>query len=459
MTRKQRARAEALFFEGTRRLAAGDAAGAEASFRGALRLAPQLAEAHANLGILLENRGAADAAVACYRRSIALDPHYAQTHSNLGCLLAARKDFAAAEAAHRSAVTLAPDSAAAWSNFGVLLASLQRDDEAERCQRTALECDPNYSRARFNLAYLLLRQGRFAEGWACLEARPWAQPPAGIDCPRWQGEALAGKALLVLPEGGHGDMIQFCRYLPLLKAQGAARITLVCHPDLQALLATLAGVDAVVAAGAAALPAGHDYWCYPLSLPHLCGTELASIPAAIPYLHALPERLARWAPRLPAAGLRVGLAWRGNPAFENDADRSLPSLDLLAPLGGIAGVRLVSLQKGAGAEEARQPPPGLALVDLGSAVDDFADTAAIVAQLDLVICVDSAVAHLAGALGTPCWVLLPDYKADWRWLTARDDSPWYPQRMRLLRQPRPGDWAAVIEELRAALAAQALRMA
>lgn len=458
MNRKQQARAEALFFEGTRRMAAGDAAGAEQSFRGALRLAPELAEAHANLGILLENRGAADAAVACYRRSIALNPHYAQTHSNLGCLLAARKDFAAAEAAHRSAVALAPDSAAAWSNFGVLLASLQREDEAERCQRTALACDPAYGRARFNLSYLLLRQGRYAEGWACLEARPWAQPPAGIDCPRWQAETLAGKALLILPEGGHGDMIQFCRYLPLLKAQGAARITLVCHPALRALLATLAGVDAVVAADGA-LPSGHDYWCYPLSLPHLCGTDLASIPATIPYLHALPERLARWAPQLPATGLRVGLAWRGNPAFENDADRSLPTLGLLAPLGDIAGVCWVSLQKGAGAEEAHAAAPGLALTDLGAAIDDFADTAAIVAQLDLVICVDSAVAHLAGALGTPCWVLLPDYKTDWRWLTARDDTPWYPQRMRLLRQPRAGDWAAVIEAVRTALAARVLRMA
>ncbi len=436
-------------------MAAGDADGAERAFRCALQLEPDLAEAHANLGILLENRGALDEAEIRYRRSIDLDPGYSQTHSNLGNLLASRKRFVEAEAAHRRAVVIAPTSPAAWSNFGVLLACLKREDEAERCYRTAISLDPEYANARFNLSYLLLRQGNFAEGWACFETRPWARDLAAkIDCPRWRGEPLAGKSLLIWYEAGYGDMIQFCRYLALLKAEGASRITLVCHPALQPLLATLAGVDAVFAAGHDVPMHGHDYWSYPLSMPYLRRTDIDSIPAAIPYLYAAPDRIARWAPHLPTDGFRIGLVWKGSPAYENDAERSLPTLDLLAPLGTVAGVHFVSLQKGAGEDEARSPPPNLPLVHLGSDIADFADTAAIVAQLDLVVCVDTAVAHLAGALGRPCWVLLADYKTDWRWLTTRSDSPWYPQGMRLFRQRRAGDWAAVVEEIRAALVAR-----
>jgi tetratricopeptide (TPR) repeat protein len=436
-------------------MAAGDAGGAELAFLNALRIAPDLAEAHANLGILLENRGALDDAESRYRLSIDLNPDYSQTHSNLGNLLASRKRFAEAEAALRRAVAIAPASPAAWSNLGVLLACLKREDEAERCYRTAISVDPGHANARFNLAYLLLRQGKFGEGWACLEARPWARDLAAkIDCPRWQGEPLAGKSLLVWYEAGYGDMIQFCRYLPVLKAQGASRITLACHPALQPLLATLADVDAVFAATDDIPVQGHDYWTYPLSIPHHCRTEIDSIPAAIPYLHVAQDRIGRWAKHIPADGFRVGLVWKGGSGHENDADRSLPTLKLLTPLGTVSGVQFISLQKGAGEDEARSPPPDLPLVHLGSDIADFADTAAIVTQLDLVICVDTAVAHLAGALGRPCWVLLPDYKTDWRWLTTGADSPWYPQRMRLFRQRRAGDWAPVVEEIRTALVAQ-----
>jgi tetratricopeptide (TPR) repeat protein len=220
--------AESLFFEGTQRLSEGDADDAEQAFRDALELAPDFAEAHANLGLVLEMRGALDEAETSYRRSLELDPKYAQTHSNLDNLLAARKRFIEAEAAHQRAVELAPTSPSAWTNLGALLACLQRDDEAELCHHTACHFDPDFAKARFNLSYLLLRQGRYDEGWACHEARPWVRAPVapawcGEDQPqRWRGEPLHGKSLLVGYEGGHGDMIQFCRYLPLLKA-GAQR--------------------------------------------------------------------------------------------------------------------------------------------------------------------------------------------------------------------------------------------
>lgn len=444
--------AEGLFFEGNRRLASGDASGAEACFREALKLAPDFAEAYANLAFLLERRDEPKEAEACYRHSIILNPTLGQTHLNLGALLAKQKRFAAAEVAYEQALLIDPRAPAAWSNLGVLYACMKREAEAERCYRTALERAPDYATARFNLSYLLLRQARFEEGWACLEARGGFEPLAAhMARPRWRGEPLAGKSLLIGYESGHGDVLQFCRYVSVLKAQGASCITLTCHPALKTLLVTLDGVDEVIAYDEPIPADGWDFWAPLLSLPGLCKTRLDSIPAHLPYLHADPKRIAKWAPSLPASGLRVGLVWKGSPQHENDADRSLPHLEALTHLGAMAGVRFVSLQKGAGEAEAAHPPAGLPLLDLGSRMADFADAAAIVAGLDLVICVDTAVAHLAGALGKPCWVLLPDYKTDWRWLTGRSDSPWYPGTLRLFRQKTAGDWAKVVTEVGTAL--------
>jgi Flp pilus assembly protein TadD len=444
--------AHALFHEGARRLTAGAGLEAEAYFRQALTLQPDFSEALANLGWLQEQRGELEAAEASYRQACALDHADVHIELNLAALLVDGKRFDEAEHLYQQALRRFPQAPAAWSNYGVLLACLKREMEAENCYHTALELDDTYAKARFNLAYILLRQGRFAEGWQCLEARAWyAGLAPSFSCPRWQGEALAGKSLIIGFECGHGDMIQFCRYAEVLKGMGAARIGLICHPGLTELFHTLPAVDTVYAMTDAIPAEGWDYWSPPLSLPHYCQTGLHSIPARIPYLAVDPQRQARWLPQLPASGHRVGLVWKGNPNFENDADRSLPSLDLLAPLGTLAGVSFISLQKGQGEEEARQPPAGLPMLALGAALNDFADTAAVISGLDLLICVDTAVAHLAGALGQPCWLLLPDYRTDWRWLTARSDSPWYPEGMRLFRQRPGGDWAQVIAEVVAAL--------
>jgi len=278
-----------------------------------------------------------------------------------------------------------------------------------------------------------------------------------LPCPRWQGEPLAGRSLLIGFEAGHGDMIQFCRYAGVIKAGGAARVDVICHPALKRLFAGLDGLD-----GASGfdepLPQRHwDYWVPPLSLPFHFRTRPDSLPAQLPYLHADPLLRDEWAAELAAQSspgqLRVGLVWKGSANFENDDQRSLPALALLAPLGSIPGVRWFSLQKGAGEVEAAQPPAALPLVDLGSRLRDFADTAAVIANLDLVIGVDTAVMHLAGALAKPCWLLLPDFKTDWRWLAGRSDSPWDPGVMRLFRQPGMGDWPSVIAEVAAALAA------
>jgi len=447
--------AEACFFEGNRHMAAGNSDAAAACFRNAIGLAPDFAEAHGNLGLLLDRAGQAADAERHYRLSLAGNPDLGEIHLNLGVLLTGRRRLDEAEAELRRALQLLPDSAAAWSNLGVLQACRKQEADAELSYRAALALDGGHRLARFNLAYPLLRQGRFEEGWRCLEARDWYRAlEQRLPCPRWRGEDLAGKSLLIGFEAGHGDMIQFCRYAGVLKARGAARISLICHPPLTSLFSTLAGADQVISFDDPLPDDAWDFWTPPLSMPFHCRTRLDSIPADLPYLAADPDKLRAWSAIMgdrPPASLRVGLVWKGNPRFENDAERSLPNLATLAPLGAIHGTTFFSLQKGAGEDESASPPSGLALVDLGSHIRDFSDTAAIIAQLDLLISVDTAAAHLAGALGKPCWLLLPDYMTDWRWLDGREDSPWYPGAMRLFRQPRGGGWAAPVAAVAAAL--------
>lgn len=450
--------AEALFFQGVQHLTAGAKDAAETCFRQALALAPSLAEAQGNLALLLDQSGRCEEAEQHYRQALACNPGLGQVHLNLGGLLVQQKRFAEAEQNYRMALRLMPDSPAAWSNLGVLQACRKQEAEAECSYQQAIALDPSYRRARFNFAYLLLRQGRFEEGWEHLEARDWyEQLERYLPYPRWQGEPLAGKSLLIGIEAGHGDMIQFCRYASRLKERGATRLGILCHPALKVLFATLADMDTVIALDEPLPDEAWDYWSPPLSLPFHCRTRIDSVPSALPYLYPDPELCRHWAARLDRAShpgeWHIGLVWKGNPHFENDADRSLPGLDILAPLGTIPGLRLVSLQKGAGEEEAHHPPPGFDLLALGPEIGNFADTAAIISQLDLVISVDTATAHLAGALGHPCWVLLPDYKTDWRWLAGRRDSPWYPEVMRLFRQTVAGDWLTVIMEVGEALKA------
>ncbi len=355
--------AEAHFWKGHHCLEVHDFPGAEEAFRRALQIAPDLAEAHINLGVTLEKTGALREAEACYVHALSLSPAGLQVHLNLGALLVNQKRLGEAERLYEGALELFPTSAALWSNIGVLRACLKDEVEAERCCRRAMALDPTYAKARFNLSYLLLRQGRLEEGWQALEARSWnLDLLARIPGPRWRGESLDGKALLVGCEGGYGDMIQFGRYASVLKGQGAARIGIICHPALKRLFATLPGVDVVVAMDET-IPGPHwDFWTLPQSLPLHCGTRLDSIPAPIPYLRAAPEEVLSWRSRLPLDGFRVGLAWKGNPRFENDGERSLPHLGLLAPLAAVGRVRFVSLQKGVGEDEAAHPPPALELV-------------------------------------------------------------------------------------------------
>ena len=359
--------------------------------------------------------------------------------NNRGAALWARDCLDEAAALFRRAVQLRPDLAQAHNNLGATLRDLGRPDQALPCFRTAIALSPDYAMAHKNLAMVLLAQGVMPLGWQEYEWR-WKLPAmaaslARFPQPQWRGEPAAGRTLLAHAEQGLGDTVQFCRYATLAAARGL-RVTVQAPRPLLRLLRTLPGVDRVVETGAP--PPAADLHCPMLSLPLAFGATLATIPAPLGYLRADPAQAHAAGLRLnrSAAGkLRIGLAWAGNPALAADRRRSLRP-EQLVPLSGLRAAHLVSLQRGS------RPPPGLALADPMPDARDLADTAALIANLDLVISVDSVVAHLAAALGKPVW-LLDRFDPCWRWLAGRSDSPWYPT-LRIYRQSQPGDWPGVL---------------
>jgi hypothetical protein len=329
-----------------------------------------------------------------------------------------------------------------------------RPDLAAAAYRDAIRLDPETSEAPNNLAMALLLQGDYAEGWRAHEKR-WLSRPLRLGVrpftqPLWNGE-LGPKRLLIHAEQGLGDTLQFCRYLPLIDP--SHKIVFEVQPPLVQLMRQLPGVEAVVTRDGP-LP-DFDAHCPIMSLPFVFKTTLDNIPNQTPYLRADPAKVSGWATRMaPAKGLRVGLVWAGGarpnqPDLEPVNRRRSMALATFAPLAQTHGVSFVSLQKGPPAAEAHTPPPGMALFDFTDDLHDFTDTAALVETLDLVISVDTAVAHLAAAMGKPVW-LLNRHDTCWRWLLNRDDSPWYPT-LRLFRQPAPGDWDAVVMDIALAL--------
>ena len=420
-------------------------------------LLPGEAEAHIQRGVALLNVERHAEAVESFDRALALRPDVPEVLTNRGIALKATGRLTEALGSFiRSSVL--NGTAHSHINIGIVLKILGRHREAAASFDRALTLDPTDSAARFALAFLYLSLGEFALGWPLYEARfdvpAFGNPRRRFDVPRWHGsEPLAGRALLVHAEQGLGDVMQFCRYLPLLAAQGAT-IVFEVMPSLKALLRTLPGAMHIIGRGEP-IPAV-DYYCPLLSLPHALNTRVDTIPAQVPYLAAEPERVARWQERLRTLrGLRVGLAWQGNPKAEEFVwarGRSLP-LAALEPLAQLPGVSLVSLQKGPGCEQLARVPFADRIVELGSDLDAgpdaFLDTAAVMASLDLVVSCDTAIVHLAGALGRPVWTAL-SLSPEWRWLLTRNDSPWYPT-MRLFRQSTDGDWGAVVTALVRAL--------
>ncbi len=364
-----------------------------------------------------------------------------------------------AEALLRQALASGSGPAVLWSALVKVLRLQCRPAEALPIQRLLVEASPGDLAQRFDLSEILLLLGEFGEGWRAYQYRYSLTHTAllarKVQRPRWDGRRIEGGALLVHDEQGYGDTLQFMRLAPRARERSAARVVLEINRELLPLARrSLSGVDEFVAAGD--LPPAFDQHCELMSLPAALGLQLADLPGPVPYLSPDPERLARWRARLEALPRPlVALAWAGRPTHYNDAARSM-TLETLAPLAQ-ARATFLAVQKGPAAAQARFAPGGMRLVSLSDEIADFDDLAAILSVADLLVSVDSSPAHLAGALGRPAWVMLP-FAPDWRWLTMRTDTPWYPGH-RLFRQKRRGDWSHVVGEIADALAAPSARAA
>jgi tetratricopeptide (TPR) repeat protein len=416
-------------------------------YRRALALDPKKYEIYNDLGLVLTDLGNFAAALEVFRRSLINNPRSAKTIASLGRLFERKGDLISAAEAYRDAIKLDPKMRAAYVDLGFVLYGLGELAEASDCFARLRALQPDSAEATVNLGLIHLLQGDLAVGWAEYESR-W-KVGVGDDRKllqrRWKGEALGGERILLYAEQGLGDTMQFVRYVPLVAERGG-EVVLEVQPALHDLLARTAGASRVIRRGEM-LPE-FAWQCPLMSLPLALGTELDTIPARVPYIVPDAARVEAWRERLEKNTRRIGLAWAGNPGHPRDRLRSI-SLEQLAPLLNVEGTVFYSLQFGAGAEQMKLLPPGVRLVDLGDELKDFANAAAIVANLDLVISIDSAVAHLAGAVGKPVWILL-NKGCDWRWFLGREDSPWYPTA-RLFRQGTPGEWQEVVKRVELAL--------
>jgi Tfp pilus assembly protein PilF len=452
-----------------------------ASFEKALSLSPNEVEALGNRGDTLLTLGRPAEALECFEKILSIAPDRGQALALRGVALAALRRFEAALddldvalaaapndpmvlynragalfalgrldealASYDHVVAIAPQHAAAWNNRGNVLVALRRHDQALESFAKALAAKPDYADAHFNRALAWLATGDLARGFQDYE---WRWKRTGMERarrnygrPLWLGEyPLANRTILVHAEQGLGDTIQFVRYIPLL-ARAGAKIVLEAPPELAALLAPIEGLAGVVTRGEPLPP--FDVHCPLGSLPLAFKTDPTNIPAPIPYLFAGQDRTAKWRTRIEALEPpRIALAWSGNPAHVNDRNRSIP-LAQLSPLWTTVGSRFVSIQREVRREDADVLRATPAIVHLGDELLDLADTAAVIELCDLVVSVDTAVAHLAAAMGRPVCIMLP-FASDWRWTISGARSPWYPDA-RLFRQPRPGDWASVIDEV------------
>jgi Tfp pilus assembly protein PilF len=422
-----------------------------ACYRQAIALQPDYAEAHYNLGNALKEQRLLEDAAPCYREALRLRPDFSGAHLNLGIALAGQGKPAEALVQYDEALRLSPTSIEAHNNIGLALSHLGRHEEALTWYQRALDLSPDYADAHYNRALSWLALGNFEQGWTEFEWR-WRlaelRPPTFTQ-PCWDGTPLNGRTILLHSEQGLGDTLQFIRYAPLVRERGGTTLV-ACQGALLPLLCCCRGIDRLVSVNAP-LPS-FDVHCPLLSLGRVFSAGTAPIPADVPYIFADPERVERWRQELAGLdGFKIGIAWQGSPGYRWDRLRSF-ALGQFAPLAALPGVRLVSLQKGPGADQLATA--NFSVIDLGDRLDEdggaFVDSAAVIDLLDLVITSDTAVAHLAGALGKPAWLAL-SLAPEWRWLLGHEDSLWYPS-MRLFRQARFGDWNEVFERMCGAVA-------
>jgi tetratricopeptide (TPR) repeat protein len=427
---------------------------AAAEYEKALVLNPELVPAYNNLGNILRDQGKLDEAISCYQQALSSLPDFAEAHYNLGAAYKDQNKWDDAIAHYKRAIDLKPDYVEAHNNLGALYHNSCQFTDALSQFDAALSYKTDHVAAHVNKGMTHLVMGNFSEGWKEYE---WRLHMPGLThhvpiAPQWKGEDLKGKTILLLCEQGFGDSIQFIRYAAMVKNYGG-RVLLSCPLPLARIFASVQSIDQIYPDGIA-IPT-YDYYSPLLSLPGLFDTRIETIPHIVPYLSASEDNLAHWASSLKSyKGVKVGLIWAGKSRLKNndakavDLRRSM-QLNQLVSLSTIPHIQFFSLQKDHPTGQNIISAAELKLIDLMDQVDDFADTAAFIAQLDLVIGVDTAVIHLAAALGKPVWVL-SRFDACWRWLSEREDSPWYPS-LRLFKQQAPGDWASVIERVRSEL--------
>jgi tetratricopeptide (TPR) repeat protein len=415
------------------------------SYKKVLQIIPDHAETYVSMGFIFRIQGRLDEEVRCYRKAIQMNPSLAGAYYNLGHALADRGQLDEAIECYRKVIQISPDFLHAYSVLGLLLRIRGRNAEAENCYRSMIQLHPDNPEAHWDLSNVLLLSGNYREGWREFE---WFRKKK--DCmarqrsfmqPLWEGSEIKGKRILLHAEEGFGDTIQFVRYAPLVARMGAV-VIVECQKELTPLVQEMDGIETALSYGDT-LPS-FDLHCPLMSLPRVFDTVLETIPATVPYLRANAGTVEHWGRRIShdPSYVKIGLAWAGGGL---PFKKSCP-LDELMPLTQRDDVTLYSLQKGSASAQAKNPPGGMRLTDLTEDIRNFVDTAALIENLDLIISVDTSVAHLAGAVAKPVWVLLP-YVPDWRWLLEREDSPWYPT-MRLFRQPSLGDWKSVIMNVR-----------
>ncbi len=440
-----------LFAQAHERQRTGDRAGALALYVELIERYPTYIDVYNNAAVLLKAEKRIPAAIACLRRAIAYVPQSAILHSNLGNMLWLAQDFEPAMAAFRVALALDAARPETFHNLGLLHFALGDHAAAVECYDKALAIVPANHTIAWDRALALLSSGDYERGFAAYDVRfDLEDPQFGFDpklrsvrntpLPLWQGEDLAGRTLYLYAEQGIGDTLQFARFLPMAAATGA-RIIFDSPPELMRLLVNFPGIAELRPTGSP-LPAA-DFHLPLMSLAHRLGITLANLPAKIPYIAAPAAGPVLLRP--PGTRLTVGLVWAGRPRHANDQNRSL-NLDEMLGLCDLPGVQYYSLQKGERANDIANIGAKVLVRDLGPAIGDFVDTARLIMQLDVVVTVDTAVAHLAGALGRPAFVLIP-FTPDWRWMAKREDTPWYPA-LRLIRQPAPRDWKSVIASVR-----------
>jgi tetratricopeptide (TPR) repeat protein len=449
-------------------------------YRKALHINPHNADVYYNLGLIFQDKAEVDEAIEWYRQAIKLKPNFADVYYNLGLIFQDKADADSAIANYKIFLQFNSKDADAYLNLGHAYQMKGQLEEAITCFQKAIQCNadlpeaycnlgrayrdkvqpevaipyyqkaiqlyPDFVDAHWGMALALLLAGNYNQGWEKYEWR-WKLENRHLPVfsqPLWNGSGSKGLTILIHGEQGFGDILQFVRYVPLV-AEGGAKVFLRCRGELVSLLQNIRGIDKVLSYSEQ-LP-DFDVYCPIATLPLLFGTTLDNIPANIPYIGVSPSSAEKWKNKIQKdnSTLRIGLVWSGNPNNIALKNKSFP-LETFMPLGELHKVAFYSLQMGDSSEQAKNPPEGMTLIDYTDEINDFSDTAALIENLDLVISVDTAVAHLAGALGKSVWTLLP-FSPAWRWMLYRDDSPWYPT-MRLFRQPSPGDWESVIVRVR-----------